>query len=104
MSAPRPFVTYPFHPLSSIHKIRQFLYMYRTESFISSTWYETCVFGRSIFDNCACGLAKTLSSRLIAVIKAILLSIRYVLVLNATKYMTFEHAFSLNKHNRTPSF
>ena len=40
MSAPRPYVTDPFHPLGSIRSNKSFLYIYQNVLFISSKWYE----------------------------------------------------------------
>ena len=39
MSAPRPYVTDPFHPLGSISNMKQFLYIYNSVPVISSMWY-----------------------------------------------------------------
>ena len=39
MSAPRPCVTDPFHPLGSISNMKQFLYIYNSVPLISSMWY-----------------------------------------------------------------
>ena len=39
MSAPRPYVTDPFHPLSSICNNLSFLYIYQSVPVISSKWY-----------------------------------------------------------------
>ena len=40
MSAPRPYVTDPFHPLGSIRNNKSFLYIYQNVLFISSKWFE----------------------------------------------------------------
>ena len=59
MSAPRPYVTDPFHPLSSVQGNQQFLYICHNVLDISSMWYvQVC-----IFVNCACALVETLSPR-----------------------------------------
>ena len=39
MSAPRPYVTDPFHPLGSIYINKSFLYIYQSVPVISSKWY-----------------------------------------------------------------
>ena len=45
MSAPRPFVTDPFHPLGSIHNNRPFLYICLSVPVISSKWYANVCLG-----------------------------------------------------------
>ena len=44
MSAPRPFVTDPFHPLSSICNSQSFLFIYQSVPVISSMWYVQVCF------------------------------------------------------------
>ena len=44
MSAPRSYVTDPFHPLSSIHRRLQFLYICNGVLVLSSIWYlQVCL-------------------------------------------------------------
>ena len=44
MSAPRPHVTDPFHPLGSILNMEQFLYICKIVPVISSKWYvQVCL-------------------------------------------------------------
>ena len=44
MSAPRPFVTDPFHPLDSICNNYSFLFIYQSVPVISSMWYvQVCL-------------------------------------------------------------
>ena len=39
MSAPRPYVTDPFHPLSTISNMQSFQYIYQSLPGFSSKWY-----------------------------------------------------------------
>ena len=56
MSAPRPYVTDPFHPLSSIHITNNF-YLYRTVSWLFPTCDTfKCVLVRCTIDNSTCAL------------------------------------------------
>ena len=44
MSAPRPFVTDPFHPLGSIWNNYSFLFIHQSVPVISSMWYvQVCL-------------------------------------------------------------
>ena len=45
MSAPRPCVTDPFHPLGSIHIMKQFLYMHSIVLDVSFIWCVNICFG-----------------------------------------------------------
>ena len=49
MSAPRPCVTDPFHPLGSIYIMKQFLYMYSIVLVISFIWYAKMCPGTKCF-------------------------------------------------------
>ena len=46
MSAPRPYVTDPFHPLSSVCDYKQFLYICESVGVISSVWYRELCLGK----------------------------------------------------------
>ena len=46
MSAPRPFVTDPFHPLGSILNLKLFSYIYRSLPVISIMWCANVSRGR----------------------------------------------------------
>ena len=56
MSAPRPYVTYPFHQpalsLTSMTILTLDIYI-QNYSVISSIWYLHCVLGRCVSDICA---------------------------------------------------
>ena len=60
MSAPRPYWTDPFHPLSSTCSNQRVLYICKSLLVISSMWYVV----QFVFDNCACALAETLIAML----------------------------------------
>ena len=58
MSAPGPYVTDPFHPLSSVHKVLLIsIYMSRHSSYFLLWYVQVCIGAVSI-DNCACALAE----------------------------------------------
>ena len=72
MSAPRPYVTNPFHPLSSIRKNKYFPYLYQSVPIFSSKWYAYVCQLRMC-------CSKILSPRSRTIIQVILISILYVL-------------------------
>ena len=60
MSAPRPYVTEPFRPLSSINIIGSNSNIYNSILVISSMWSLKSVLRWCIFNDCACALSETL--------------------------------------------
>ena len=73
MPVPRPYLTDPFHSLSSILIQQQFLYIRSYVLIISSNWYLKGCLEVFRLDNCACALAETLISRFRAIIKVFFL-------------------------------
>ena len=74
MSAPRPLVTNPFHPLGSTRNNKSFLYTYQNVPVISSTWYvKVCLYMGGIWELRMC-FSKTLelNSRIRSIIQVIL--------------------------------
>ena len=89
MPVPRPYLTDPFHSLSSILIQQQFLYIRGDVLIISSNWYLKGYLEGFRLDNCACALAETLISRFRAIIKVFFSSILYVDVLLPTRMRIF---------------
>ena len=62
MSAPRPYVTDPFHPLNSIYSSQQFLYICHRVLFTSFMWYvqvclgavPICLIARALLQKHSC--------------------------------------------------
>ena len=78
MSAPRPYVTNPFHPLGSFSYNKLFTYIYQNVPILSSKWYEYICLGMVGNKQLRMCFSKTLSPRLRTIIQVILISILYV--------------------------
>ena len=89
MPVPRPYLTDPFHSLSSILIQQQFLYIRSDVLIISSNWYLKGYLEVFRLDNCTCALAETLISKFRAIIKVFFSSILYVDVLVPTRMRIF---------------
>ena len=95
MSAPRPLVTDPFHPLSSIYTMKQFLYIYKILQGISSMWYIQMCLGTVFISKLrmrSCSNTLVTSGMSFSFIWSILLRI-------GLKYMEFTHAYLPDKRH-----
>ena len=75
MSAPRPYVTDPFHPLDSIRSNESFPYMYQSVPVTSSKWYVKVCHGKFGIQKLRMCVSKTMSLRLTTINQMTLTSI-----------------------------
>ena len=75
VSASKPYVTNPFHPLSSLNNNKYFPYLYQGVPIFSSKWYGYVCLSMQL----RMCFSKTLTLRLKTIIQVILISILYVL-------------------------
>ena len=102
MSAPRPYVTDPFHPLGSTCNNKSFLYINQSEPAISSKWYVKVCLGTGGICQLRMCFSETLSPRLRTIIQDILTSVLCVLLRINPKYMDFSNAHLLKKKTNWP--
>ena len=95
LSAPRPYVTDPFHPLSSIYNMKQFVYIYKILQGISCMWYIQVCLG-TVF---ILKLRMRSCSNTLVTSRMSFSFIWFILLRIGPKQMEFTHAYLLDKRH-----
>ena len=102
MSAPRPFVTDPFHPLGSIRSNESFPYICQSVPVTTSKWYVKVCLGKMCISQLRMRSHRNIESRFSRIVVVILSPTLYMLTRIDAKYVAFlrTHLLDERKINR----